>query len=130
MVVLTEMGAGDLIRFLDEELSAKPADGRPLPDARTALRQMVMGEPLDGRAGVAYAYWFERMCEIGECLPNDAWVRVRLDFFHEVQHGLTRAGVTDVSIHTILYAPLPISLPLPDDFPIIGYTAAADAPVL
>ena len=49
IVELTEMGAADLIRFLDEELSAKPAGGRPLPDARTALRQMVMGEPLDER---------------------------------------------------------------------------------
>lgn len=130
IVALTEMGAGNLIRFLDEELSAKPANGRPLPDARATLRQMVMGEPLDARAGVAYAYWFERMCEIGEFLPNDAWMPVRLEFFQEVQQGLTRAGVTGVSIRDIFYGRLPISLPPPDDFPIVGYTAAADAPAL
>lgn len=38
--------------------------------------------------------------------------------------------MTGVSIRDILYGRLPISLPPPDDFPIIGYTAAADAPVL
>jgi hypothetical protein len=56
MVELCARGADDLIDFLDEALAAKRSAERPLPDARTALRQMVMGEPLDDRAGVAYAY--------------------------------------------------------------------------
>jgi hypothetical protein len=130
MVSLLEWGADDLVGFLDGVLAAKRPDGRPLPDARTALRQMVMGEPLDERAGVAYAYWFKRMCESGQFLRNDAWMPIRIQFFDDVEAALARAGAGGVSIRDMVFGGLPITLPPPDDFPGMGYTSTMDASAL
>ena len=130
MVRLLEWGAEDLIEFLDEVLATPRPGEPPLPDARTALRQLVMGEPLDRRAGVAYAYWFKQMCESGEFLRNDAWLPIRMAFFDDVEQALRRLGVTGVSVQDIVFGGLPIPLPPPDDFPGMGYTAAADAQTL
>lgn len=126
LVSLLEWGADDLIEFLDDALATRRTDGRPMPDARATLRQLVMGEPLDARAGVAYAYWFVRMCESGQFLPNDAWVPIRMDFFHEVEHALERLGVVNVSVRNMVFGGLPIPLPPPEDFPGMGYTARKD----
>ena len=127
MVDLCLWRADDLVEFLDGILAAKQSDGPPLPDARTALRQLVMGEPLDDRAGVAYGYWFERICEAGQILPNDAWMPIRLEFFDEVERGLARAGVSDFSVKAMVFGGLPIPLPPPEEFPGIGYTSTVDA---
>jgi hypothetical protein len=127
MVELCARGADDLVEFIDEALAGKRTDQRPLPDARTALRQLVMGEPLDDRAGVAYAYWFKRMCDVGQFLPNDAWMPIRIDFFDDVDEALARAGVSDVSVRSMVFCGLPIPLPAPDDFPGMGYTSTVDA---
>jgi hypothetical protein len=130
VVSLYEWGADDLIEFLDEALAAKRSDGRPVPDARTALRQMVMGEEFDERAGIAYGYWFKRMCESGRFLRNDAWMPIRMEFFDDVQRGLDRAGVTGVSVRDMVFGGLPIPLPPPDDFPGMGCTSTVEAPTL
>lgn len=130
MVDLLEWDAGDLIEFLDEALATPRPGQPPLPDARTALRQLVMGEPLDQRAGVAYAYWFKQMCESGEFLRNDAWMPIRMAFFDDVEQALRRLGVTGVSVRDIVFGGLPIPLPPPDDFPGMGCTPAKEARVL
>lgn len=130
MVSLLEWGADDLIEFLDEALATPRPGEPPLPDARTALRQLIMGEPLDGRAGVAYAYWFKQMCESGQFLRNDAWMPIRMAFFDDVEQALRRLGVTGVSVRDMVFGGLPVPLPPPDDFPGMGYTAAKDAGVL
>jgi hypothetical protein len=122
-------GAEDTIASIDEFVADFGAVEPPLPDARTALRHLVMGEPYHPRAGFAYAYWFERLCEDGgQSLRNDAWMPIRMAFLEQVQEGLTSAGVTGVSINAIVFGGLPIALPAPDDFPGMGYVARADAP--
>jgi hypothetical protein len=117
------------IESIDELLAdLGPADP-PLPDARTALRQLVMGQPYDQRAGVAYAYWFKHLCEDGQFLRNDAWMPIRVAFLEQVQGGLARAGVEGVSVSSMVFGGLPIRLPAPDDFPGMGYVSRTHAQI-
>jgi hypothetical protein len=121
-------GADDTVASIDELLAGLGPVEPPLPDARQALRHLVMGEPYHPRAGFAYAYWFKHLCEDGQFLRNDAWMPIRVAFLDEVQDGLTRAGVTGVSVSAMVFGGLPIALPAPDDFPGMGYVSRADAP--
>lgn len=57
--------------------AAKPSNS-PLPDAKTILRHIVMGEPVDGRVSLAYDAVFRLLSLArGAKLPNENWVDVK-----------------------------------------------------
>jgi hypothetical protein len=96
------------------------------PDPPTALdgaRQMVLGEPYDQRAGFAYGYFFEHLCErYGSFLPNNAWYPCTPTFVTHVDEILAAAGVPKqtLAVENLIWGGAPVTLPL-TDFPSIGW---------
>jgi len=104
-------------------------DDERLPDARQALRQMIMGEPLDERIAFVYGYWLKNLCARDVHLPNGAWLPIPPVWSRNVQEGLSRAGINGIQIDSILLNSPPIELP-PADFPAIGFTSHTQMPAL
>jgi hypothetical protein len=115
---------------LDELLQDTVREGEALPDARRALRQLLLGEPLDERIGFVYAYWLEHLCTYELLLPNGAWMPIPVPWLDTVEQGLARAGVKGVSVSSIIMGGLPIKLPPIADFPLMGCTSRQQAQVL
>ena len=83
------------------------------------------------RAGFAYLYWLEAICEqSGDAMPNDAWMPMHFPFFDTVQAAFVAAGATAFSVHDVVMNDPPVAFPPVDDFPMVGYTPLAKVPKL
>jgi hypothetical protein len=95
--------------FFDEEEDEYDDDELFLSEA---VRQLVMGEPLDSEDTHQYGYALQELCDtFGELLPCDAWSGVRWGSVEGcgLEGLLTRTGP-------------PVKLPLQsDDFPKVGH---------
>jgi hypothetical protein len=117
-----------------DELLENQSDGddeAPLPAARDALRQMIMGESLDDRVGFAYAYCLKFLCDAhGEFLDNRTWYPISARFLESVQKALDAAGVPNqtISVAHLTAGESPIPIPFVDDFPGIGFLARSAVP--
>jgi len=98
---------------------------------RDALRQVIMGEALDPRAGSTYHYACKLICEhFGKFMPNAPLLPISLSFIEEVDDALRDMGVFEViSLSNLAYRGLPVDLPRPDDFPMTGYMTSAEVRV-
>jgi hypothetical protein len=110
-------------RFKGEFASYDEGRGEGALSLRDALRQVIMGEPLDPRAGSTYHYACKLICEhFGKFMPNAPLLPIALEFIDEVDDALREMGVFDaVSLSKLAYRGLPVDLPSPDDFPMAGY---------
>jgi hypothetical protein len=101
-------------------------EGEPVPTAQEALRQLVMGEPMDDRVGFVYAYCLKHLCNAhGEFLDNGAWYPAGYPHLERVQEALDVAGVPreTIAISQLTAGESPIPIPVVDDFPGIGFLA-------
>lgn len=111
---------------IDALLESHSDETNPLPTARDALRQLIMGERLDDRIGFAYAYCLKHLCQVhGEFLDNSTWYPAPPPFLDEVQTALEGAGVPrqTFSVDRLSDGGSPIPIPPVDDFPGIGFVA-------
>jgi hypothetical protein len=116
--------AAAIDEFLEDH--AEEGEGEPLPTARDALRQLIMGEPMDERVGFAYAYCLKYLCDAhGEFLDNGAWYSVRTAFLEQVQNALDGAGVAPetISVARLTAGGSPIAIPDVEEWPGIGFLA-------
>lgn len=95
--------------------------------AATALRQMILGVPLDPKEGHVYLYVFKSLCwAYGEFLDNYRWCPIRSKWVgEEFDTVLRTAGVPSevfgTASHLFFRGP-PFPIPeSPDSFPCIGY---------
>lgn len=118
----------------EQEEPRKPEDAQEEPgtSAEEALRHLIMGEPLDRRAGFKYAYLLECLCRhFGEALPHDLWCDLRSGsgWFDELDGTLQAAGVSPETLsirrHLVQRGP-PIAIPRHGDFPYVGFLAAGE----
>jgi hypothetical protein len=101
------------------------------PSARTALRQMIMGEPYDDRVGFAYGYCVELLCQVlfAEFLPNAYWSGMHYGWFETVADGLKDAGIR-FDPADLVQSGAPIDLPMFFENPLIGHVTPAEMPAL
>jgi hypothetical protein len=118
-------------RFKGEFTSYDEGRGEGALPLRDALRQVIMGEPLDPRSGSTYHYACKLICEhFGKFMPNAPLLPIHLEFIDEVDDALKEMGVFDaISLSKLAYRGLPADLPPPDDFPMTGYMTSDEVRV-
>jgi|SRR5215469_10420136 len=108
---------GDILKSQKEDIEHIDAlfedeieDGEVVPTTETALRQIVYGDPQMDAEGAVYGYALKIVCRhLGQVVSGGEY------------------GVGDVSAHPyesiLAKSGVPIPIPEPSDFPMIGYLA-------
>lgn len=127
--LLREMG-GELTEL--DELDLEEDDEITLP-AADALRQLIMGEPLNPEQGYKYAYLIKDLCwAYDEFLDNHYWCPIRSNWVSEqfdpkLQSSGVPAEVFGVASH-LLFRGSPFPIPEPECFPAVGYLTPEEVP--
>lgn len=102
---------------------------------KTALTQIVMGQPYCEGMGFMYGYAIDFICKhFGDCLPNDHWSALpNGSWIATVDKALKAAGIPKdlftVTNH-LQYRGSPVPIPAIDDFPGMGYLTNAELKVI
>lgn len=108
--------------FGDEE----DEDDEPLREltAGGAVADLILGRPKDPNFGYKYGYGLETMCRhLGKHVEGDAWYGINYRALDLIAAVGPKDGGETLWIDVLLQRGAPVEMPLPFDFPTIGYAS-------
>src|SRR5262249_27225369 len=117
-------GFFETIDEIADDLVDEDDDERP-PSCEEAYKQIVNGEEYNEEYGYVYGYAYEGLCRALGAETKETWTGIwqSYDWFKDIDKALAKQKIK-LKVTDLLYRGALIDIPIPEDFPGLGWWTA------